>query len=147
MTEPEAKVEQWLCAGVRASSDNKRCVAWEDPTDGHVYLYADKPSYICGATYEVKITRKADGVYRGAPRFISAASHDEADQDKLNEWRIRERDAEHELARRARERKAKAEDALGDAMQPLFEYARGCRNSSQRAALISDVIYRLGRGW
>lgn len=135
--------ERWTCAGVRVASDGKRDVAWLQP-DGNLVLFADKASYAFGMGYDVDVCREGEASWkRGKPRYAGSGN---ATDEQLARFVVLDREAEQELARNARERKAKGTDPLYEAMKPLLKYAESCRTHSQRAALIADVIYRLQRG-
>jgi hypothetical protein len=142
MSDESAK-ETWTCMGVRQGSKDQRCTSWRDP-NGKTLLYAEKNSVITGGLYEVMVTRTDGSTHRGHPVYTGRLPYDDPD---LKAWRVAEMEAEQELARQARERKAKADDPFGKAMEPLIEYAKACRTGAQRDALIADVIRRLNTPW
>lgn len=136
----EFAAERWTCAGARIGSDGKRDVAWLQP-DGTLVLFGDKASYALGCGYDVDVCREAGQSWkRGKPRYAGSGN---ATEEQLARFTVLSTEAEQELARNARERKAKGQEALAEAMEPLVKYAKACRTRSQRAALIADVIDRL----
>lgn len=140
----EKPIEQWTYAGMRVSSDGKRCSGWLDSTD-EIRLYAEPTSsFVLGGIYDVVITQT--GLRRGTPKYTGRRLA--FDDPLLSTWRVAQLDAEQVLARNARERKDKnGTDALEEAMQPLIALAKSCRTEAQRAALIADVIYRMNTSW
>lgn len=130
--------ERWICAGVRVDG-GKRCVWWET-TEGPV-VYVDKSSYATGAGYDVLVCREDGHIWRqGKPSYAGSGG---AAAEQRARWLVLEKQAEQELARLARERRDKGTDKLDEAMEPLIDYAAGCRTRAQRTALIAEVIDRL----
>lgn len=140
MTDRKFTVERWTCAGTRVTDAGKKSTAWMVP-DGTYITYTEKSSFVLGGGYDVEVSR--DGAHtwrRGRPRY--AGSGHVTDEQRAR-FAVLSAEAEQELARSARERKDKSQDALAGAMEPLVAYAKACRTRSQRAALIADVIDRL----
>lgn len=143
----ERPIERWFCAGLRVSTDGKRMTGWLEP-GGQIYYFTEKTTFALGFAYDVRVTRKGDdGVTRGKPVYVGRAKPEEVPEETLNQWRMANLDAEQHLARQSREKKAKSSDPLADAMLPLNTYAHACRTTSQRDALIADVIRRLNVAW
>ena len=139
----ESIKERWTCMGVRVTTADKRATKWLMPNHDTV-IYVEKASFITGGIYEIDVERKDGHTYRGTPVYVGRLELDHPDR---RQWVVEELTAEQELARLARERKAKKDDPLGRAMTPLAEYARACRTITQRDALIADVTRRLAESW
>jgi hypothetical protein len=139
--------ERWVCIGTRLSHNDKRCNAWLTPA-GDTKLYAGRESYVTGAVYEVQVRHTPDGhtVRVGSPRYVGSAS---VSDERLATWRAEEISDLAELARQARERKAKrdGDGPLEEAMAPLLAIAAQLRTSDQKNALIADVIRRMSMAW
>lgn len=140
MSDREFTVERWTCAGTRVTDDGKKSTAWVVP-DGTFITYSEKSSFVLGGGYDVEVSREDDHTWRkGRPQYAGSGN---ATDEQRARFAVLSAEAEQELARAARERKAKGHDALAEAMEPLVKYAKACRTRSQRAALIADVIDRL----
>jgi hypothetical protein len=131
--------------GARIGSKGKRVVAWQDP-DKQELIYAERSSYVLGGYYTVKVSRK-DGktIRHGSPLYTGRRL--ERGNPWMQAWKTEELEAEQRLAREARERKDKAADEFGHAMEPLLAIARQARTGAQRSALVADVIRRLSYPW
>lgn len=144
--EPERiyEAELWVYAGVRAL-DGKRVTAWIDP-GGKERLYAEKGSYALGHTYEVRVAREDDHIWRvaGSAKWTNAPVPED-----ITVWRLADMEAAQELERSKNERAAKKQGFtdLEEAMEPLLAIARAARTAAQREALIAAVIRRLTYPW
>jgi hypothetical protein len=147
-----AEHEQWVFAGARIGTNDKRVSAWYQP-DGKVRLYADRKAarYVIGAVYDCEVTR-ADGhvTLHGEPVFASTpgdGSAEAVDEELATRWAADDRIAKTKLAALSRERNARKRDLLDAAILPLLTVARNYRQQSDQDALLAYVARQLHAAW
>lgn len=141
--EPEATEEVWTFAGSRVGNEKTRRHAWMTQ-DGSLRYFRPSGSYTVAGEYLVRVSRTDDGhtTMHGEPVFRDPST-DAALTDQL--W-ARHRAAEAELRRRQRERAARRDDPVEQAVSRLAELARHV-SSSQRPDFAAHVLSRIVRAW
>jgi hypothetical protein len=140
-TEDTDLKERWVALGTRVAANHARASRWLDQEGGEL-LFADRTSYVIGATYEVRVKRTGAGrvTMLGKPVFLGRDAQDPA---RVALWEARALIAEQELSRRSRERNAAKVRALDEALRPLLDIARELRSSSAKDAFAAYVLRRL----
>ena len=142
------QTEQWLYAGVRRNRAGAARATWRDPW-GQIKFFAPKGAsrYAIGAAYDVSVTRDPDGnriTMHGTPVFVEAGA---ASAEEQAEWETAEKVAKIALSTASRERNAKKQSALDEALRPLLLLAHGYRNGDDQDALTAYVSRRLHNAW
>lgn len=139
------QIEEWVYTGPRVTKDNKRAHQWFIPERDTYVLYT-KLAGILGGAYLVTVDRTDDKVIvHGKPEF-KLAQHSRLRDNP--DWVVMSNAAEVRLRQLKRERAAaRGEDSLDVALERLMPYAKACRTSGERDALIATVIRRLLDAW
>lgn len=140
-TEAEEVTERWVFGGSRVAGGNKRVHEWVDAS-GEALWYNAKGSYAVGGLYNVEVRRGVDRVTKvGTPTYTGEQTEDDELRDRLS---ASHRAAELRLSLAARERAAKEDDPLEQAIRRLVELATHVPRP-QRNAFAVYVATRLMR--
>lgn len=145
MVKPECvpATERWVFGGSRIGTKKQRLHAWIDE-HGEELLFKAVGSYTVGAIYDVQVTRTDQErlVRHGQPKYAGGR----ADPELHETVAARHRAAEAELWLLARERAAKKDDPVEQAIEHLVALSRKV-SAAQRTAFLSYVMARLSRSW
>ena len=147
-TEPafeNAVDEVWVFGGSYADRDGKRHHRWFDANDREMTYAPLGSGRVVGGMYRVKVGRV------GSRTTVWGLKNAPFTGDTVDEQRRMSLRADHEVAetmlRVATIERAEArDDALGRALEPLMDYARGL-SRPQRNALVAIVVGRLTKTW
>jgi hypothetical protein len=148
---PERVTETWLYAGVRVSG-GKRTTAWQIPgQEGLSYFTLKSANYAVGYAYEVSVEHHDGGgmTMWGQPKWAGTIREDRTDdeQEQAVKWAAADQIARTKLAAIARERKARKQSELDEALRPLMRIAHDYRQQSDQDALIAYVIRKVHSAW
>jgi hypothetical protein len=143
MPERNYQPETWTNAGQRVSSSGKAAQAWID-ADGTERIYIERETYVIGGMYVVQVAREGDHVWRSdQPAYRDKIP----DTDLIRTWAALSRAAGEQLRALGRERTAKTDDALNEALAPLMDIFAGIQSGADRRALLAYVNERLATAY
>jgi hypothetical protein len=136
-------VELWYYKGQRTNGD-RLVEAWQDPSGRELWYGKPKKGYVIGGEYEVRVKREDTQVTRyGNPVWTGARA--DPDVYPVTDWELYDRAAKLKVTFARRHADATKQTELNAALIPLIKIARGCRNQTDRDALVATVIGALNR--
>jgi hypothetical protein len=136
--------ERWRYAGRRSNGQNELFHEWQTAEHGPKWWKVGRDLFVVGAYYDASVTWKEEGgaVLHGTPSFSSTAATDEP---LTAQWEVQDHSAVVENKKAKREKSARTDKRLIDALAPLEKIAAGLKDPADLDALVAIVTRRLNQ--